>query len=316
MRTISLFLLLVILSLFIFSGQALAREEIFAISDPVGDDHGPGTYNYPRHSDFAPYHGLLDITQFSIERTEEYYYLVFSFEKLTNPWNKEYGFSHPLLELYIDNKEDGSGRSFQNAARVDFAEGFAWNKLLKISGEFVRLYYPEDEKEKQQLIDITGDIIYPDWEVTDYNIRTRENDIILQIAREEIGPLTGAKISILVGSFNPFGPGYFRELRAESAGWFIYDSSIGQEELNFAPRVMDVILPEEKEQQKVLAGFSRGVFAEVYPIEVDPGYEEGSYVQNLVSLIRLVVLPVLLLFIIITGFIFWKRPGQKKGQGS
>ena len=45
----------------------LPGTQVFSATDPVGDDNGPGTFQYPTASDFQP--GAFDLTGVSVNQT-------------------------------------------------------------------------------------------------------------------------------------------------------------------------------------------------------------------------------------------------------
>ena len=279
--------------------------EMFYIQNKTGSDYGSGNYQYPQYRDFEPYQNLLDITELKIEQLAEDYLFNFTFVKITNPWDKDYGFSHPLIEIYIDNQEGGSTTSFQQAARVNFDSRHPWNKLLKISGEFVRVYAHEDGSE--ELIDLSSMIGQSDWDLSaeDAKIWTEGHTIKLQIRQEILGSLQKASLYVLIGSFNPFGPGYYREIRSEPSSWFFYDLTLTEAEVEYAPRVIDIILPEGKDQKEVLGNFTNGKYAVVYPVKI--GEEEHP-----VAVDWYIYLLVFTLVIIILFYFFIKKNQGKQ----
>ena len=80
---------------------------IVDITDPSGDDKGPGTYTYPKDNIFIP--GVFDLTAFSVGSDGAN--LVFTFElkgPITNGWNSPAGYSVQTFDVYID-KDPGKG---------------------------------------------------------------------------------------------------------------------------------------------------------------------------------------------------------------
>ncbi|MFW6308688.1 MAG: glucodextranase DOMON-like domain-containing protein [bacterium] len=300
-------LIIIIITFFcVLPVEASDREEIIFLEDKKGDDYGPGTYEYPRNSDFAPYQGLLDLIQFKLEKTNKDYFFTFTFGEIRNSWDKESGFTHPLIEIYIDNQEGGSTRSFHDAARVKFTSDHPWNKLLKISGEFVRLYTPEDEG-KEEDISSTEDIRYTRWDLKDHSLWVENNDIILQLSREKLGNIKEEHLYILVGSFDPFGPGYYRDILPGESSWSISASDYSQDELKNAPRVMDTIIPGEKNQKEILGNFNEQNQAVVFPIQIVEEEETEGMEEEKTSY-QLLVLPLLIIFMVIGGFYYFKGP--------
>ncbi|MBT8198873.1 MAG: glycoside hydrolase [Acidimicrobiia bacterium] len=80
---------------------------VLGIDDPIGDDHGPGSYTYPTDAVFTE--GSYDLKSFEIGVEENE--LVISFEVnrgVRNPWDSPTGLSIQTFDVYID-KDPGAG---------------------------------------------------------------------------------------------------------------------------------------------------------------------------------------------------------------
>jgi carbohydrate-binding DOMON domain-containing protein len=78
------------------------------VTDPTGDDTGPGTYTYPTDAVFQP--GNFDITNFQVAADDEN--IVFRFTMagpVDNPWDGANGLSLQTFDIYIDQDGDGQG---------------------------------------------------------------------------------------------------------------------------------------------------------------------------------------------------------------
>ena len=126
--TVGLFVQLVACS----SSGADASRMLFSMEDPPDDDYGPGTYIYPTHHAFSPHRGILDLRRFEVFDTHETVDFYFSFAMVTNPWHAPEGFSHQLIDLYIDCIERaGRDRPLRDGPRV----GFLRNQVGTTSSE-------------------------------------------------------------------------------------------------------------------------------------------------------------------------------------
>ncbi len=105
------------------------------ISDPVGDDHGPGAFTYPTDAVFIP--GSFDLQRFQVGTENNN--LVFTFETVApiqNPWSSPRGFSIQTFDVYIDTDPgNGTGSRLlipgRNAA---LEEGNGWEFGLTVEG--------------------------------------------------------------------------------------------------------------------------------------------------------------------------------------
>ena len=247
----SFILLTLIIFYLIFLPAAIKAEEhrvIFNHLDGIGDDYGPGSYDYPENFIFQNKGHLFDIKALTIFESAGEYLFRFSFSKLTDPWEAEFSFSLPLIEVYIDNQAGGSNQLFHEGANVSLKEDFNWNKFIKISGWWVRIYEPESQK--KNLLNINELSLVEPYSAEDLQLDKKENDIFLKIPKKEINLLNNSKIVVLVGSFDPFGYDYYRSLSNERRSWQIYsESNLDSAE---APRVLDILVPAGENQKGVL----------------------------------------------------------------
>ena len=270
---------------------------IYSTSDPAGDDYGPGTYEYPTQEVFKPYQGLFDITSFKIyEPDNNYYLLKIKMGKITNPWDKKHGFSFPLIELYLDTKEGGSTKPFRKGARVRFTDKHPWNKLIKISGEWIRVFTPSDNK--KEIIDLSSGVVKSDWDLKDYEVSVSENTISIKLRQEVLGPLLkNVYLYVLVGGYNPFGEGYYRDVKAKPSSWSFSDST--HSDLNNAPRVIDIMLPQDMKQKNILGDFKQD-YPVVYPLEVADDNILYELVRDYLVSVLLVLLLIYVLWHVFT----------------
>ena len=250
-RFLSLSLSFILGCLLLFSLVVEAEENSwsYTIRDAVGDDYGPGNYQYPENKIFAPYEGLFDIKKFSIKESGENYILEFEFVKITDPWQSNFGFSLPLIEIYIDNGEGGSTELIEKGANVKLDPDYPWNKMLKLSGWWLLLY--DNNIDTDEIVSIDGDVMQSKWQVEDSEVKRKDNLIRVKLPREEIGEMSNSHIQLLVGSFDPFGPGHFRESSDEPSNWKFYTPTL--ENPTKATRVIDTILPNNLNQEQILA---------------------------------------------------------------
>lgn len=252
-KKILIYIILFLLCLLILPVNLKAAEKqkvIFNHLDAVGDDYGPGNYRYPQDDIFQNKGYLFDLKSLTIFELDKQYRFRFSFSELTDPWGAKFKFSLPLIEVYIDNEKGGSGSLFHEGANVRFKENFKWNKFLKISGWWVRVFTPESKKDN--MLNINEFSFNNNFSMEDIQLKKEKNDILLSISKEKLKSLKNAKITVLVGSFDPFGFDHFRSLNREKHYWQIYTSSDGS--LKKLPRVMDILTPGAESQKNILKG--------------------------------------------------------------
>ncbi len=122
------------------------------ITDPKGDDDGPGTYVYPTDAVYKP--GSFDITEFKmVPKGDTVEFTVTLASKIDDPWDSQAwggnGFSVQMAFIHIDTDHlKGSGvRDGLPGTNVRFAEDEAWDKVVIISPQGpTRLYSEIDAK--------------------------------------------------------------------------------------------------------------------------------------------------------------------------
>lgn len=278
-------------------------DVLFSRIDPTGDDYGPGHYRYPQHPVFQNYDGLFDIIEFKVLELEKKYEFQFKFTKLVDVWNSRYGFSLPLIEIYIDNEKGGSTELLEKGANVRLNPEYPWNKLLTINGWWISLYSPDDREKDVVDFSVTGDDV--PWVIKNPEISVEENRIKLKIEKDKIGSLKNAYLYILVGGFDPFGYGHYREVRGEVNTWFF--STEGKANSEYAPRVIDLIVPPENSQTELLSDYE-----EDYP-QVEPVYtgDKKGFIKS-GYYIYLILLLLLSLIVYVFEKIIIKRSGVKE----
>jgi carbohydrate-binding DOMON domain-containing protein len=112
------------------------------ITDPEGDDHGPGEYTYPTDAVFAA--GCYDILNFQVGSDSENIVFKFTMQgPIENPWGSPNGLSVQTFDIYIDKDGDGQGGiSFLPGRNLALQEGYAWDYAITVEGWEPGIYIP------------------------------------------------------------------------------------------------------------------------------------------------------------------------------
>ncbi|NJF24564.1 glucodextranase DOMON-like domain-containing protein [Thermococcus sp. Bubb.Bath] len=207
-------------------------KEIAHISDPVGDDHGPGTYTYPTNPVFNQT-GLFDLTGVNISKANGVYIFSFHFKNLGgNPWNAPNGFSLQIIEAYLDFKKGGNTSAIKLAANgpgsnVQLDPNHPWNLAFRVFGWGKYLVLPN------------GTVL------DDLNVFTANNTINVIVPAKYIGDLNvnTTRIAVLVGSQDGYGVDQWRAVGVNASQWVIGGADPNAVIAGVAPRVMDLLVP-------------------------------------------------------------------------
>ncbi len=217
---------------------------ILDMKDPQGDDFGPGTYLYPTNSQFAPYQGLLDIERFKVLGREDQICLQITFGQITNPWKGSNGFSHQLIEIYIDHRPGGERHTFYPGARVVFSPRASWDTLIKVTGWGIYLFDCDDSVTQE-----------PDF-YSEGEAKVLEDQktiqIILPISEwTNLDDLQDGSYYLLVGGHDGFGPDHYRIVEQGISEWYFG----GGDGSGYNPNVIDMVVPDGRSQQKILGSY-------------------------------------------------------------
>ncbi|MFO7819441.1 MAG: glucodextranase DOMON-like domain-containing protein [Halanaerobacter sp.] len=240
MKSLKMFILVLLFSLLI-TPPALAKQEVlFEMKDARGDDYGTGTYIYPYHEQFSNHQGLFDLNYFKVIETDDKYIFHFKFNEITNPWQAPYGFSHQLIQVYIDNSAGGSNETFKQGANVKFEKQHPWDQLLKITGWNVQLFTVDDDREE-----------YSTLSSAEVNL---ENDKLIKVSipQQKLNDLSRAYYYVLIASLDGFHYDNYRQVTAEGGQWEFG----GGRDSDINPNVIDTLVPDGLDQKQLLRSFS------------------------------------------------------------
>ncbi|WP_017341809.1 glycoside hydrolase family 97 catalytic domain-containing protein [Halorubrum sp. T3] len=202
------------------------------LSDPAGDDDGPGEYVYPTDGAFQD--GAFDLRSFRVLETDEEYRFAFGVENLYRGFGGT--FSPQYFVVYLRDPDGDGGRTTELGD-------------LSVTAEF------DDPWQYRVSSDGFGGGTVVDDEGTGLGSVTRFADLesnvaVVSIPKTALGGTDIADWEVLpvVGSAN-FGA--FRDVQVEAGGFVFGGAKEGA--AGNAPRVIDMITPEGTSQAEALA---------------------------------------------------------------
>ncbi|HEX4062397.1 MAG TPA: glucodextranase DOMON-like domain-containing protein [Streptosporangiaceae bacterium] len=105
---------------------------VLNLTDPTGDDNGPGTYQYPTDSSFYP--GAFDLTGFKVISDGTTVYLQASLASLQAEFGETLGLQ--LLDVYVHvpGAASTSTQAAYASRNYTIAPGSAWSQLVEVQG--------------------------------------------------------------------------------------------------------------------------------------------------------------------------------------
>ena len=223
------------------------------VTDPTGDDTGPGTYTYPTDAVFQP--GNFDITNFQVGADDNN--IVFRFTlagPVDNPWDGMNGLSLQTFDIYIDQDGDGQGGvAFLPGRNLALAEGSAWDFAITAEGWESKIFAPGDEGATE----IAGP---GDFEViTDPG----QQKVTIRVPKSILGETPEAwRYAAVVMSQEGFpstGVLRVRDVGVAAEQWRIGGAPAGSTNHT---RVLDLVWPEAGQQEAWLSDFAPSTAAQ------------------------------------------------------
>ena len=118
---------------------ASAGDGSITLSDPAGDDNGPGAYKYPTDPVYTK--GSFDLRKLEItDKGDKVEFKVTVGARVEDPWNSKdwdgNGFSLQFPQIYIDT-DHAAGKGFTDAlpglGSLKWADDEAWDKVVLLS---------------------------------------------------------------------------------------------------------------------------------------------------------------------------------------
>ena len=136
---------------FPFGGPGLVQildigeaKSILTVTDPEGDDFGPGSYTYPSDAIFASQ--VFDVKSFEVAYDATSLILTFSlFGQIDNGWGSPNGFSVQTFDVYIDNDpgEATGARMLLPGRNAALAAENGWDYAIWVEGWTPQVVIPD-----------------------------------------------------------------------------------------------------------------------------------------------------------------------------
>ena len=216
-----------------------------SISDPEGDDNGPGTYTYPTADAISE--DCYDVTQVDIESTTQYWnFTVHIAGPVENPWGGEDGFSVQAIHAYIQDPNAGEDVSTSGTPRTGLVSSFQEGYHYRVA--------VHGESGPKVVETATGDTLAEDIPAS----ADQENGTIsfsVPKTHFQTENLRDMKMTMMMLPTDGFGTGGIRQsFGQEAAQWAFGGAKADTSET--APRIVDLIGPEDVVKQEETLSYS------------------------------------------------------------
>ena len=218
-------------------------EIVFSAEDPLGDDHGPGSYAYPTDAVFSP--GSYDLSSFSVGTSGEE--IVFDFtvaSPITNPWDSPVGLSIQTFDVYVDVDPGAAtgARSMIDGRNAALSSDDGWERALTVEGWESALFVASSEDDVSETQPTMKILVFGD-----------KGRVVVRMARElfpEGDPGEWA-YGVAVMSQEGFPSSGVRRIRDVTGAAQQWRVGGGDGSLN-GTRIIDLLWPIEGEQEAML----------------------------------------------------------------
>jgi glucan 1,4-alpha-glucosidase len=111
-------------------GDIVGGATVLDVTDPAGDDNGPGTYQYPTSPDFVA--GSFDITRFQVITLGSTVYLRTTLRTLVPTFGNVMGAQ--LLDIYVHTPSGTPTSTAAAAPSRNYTIGDPWSQRLEVQG--------------------------------------------------------------------------------------------------------------------------------------------------------------------------------------
>lgn len=264
-----------------------ADKLLFRLTDPVGDDHGPGSYVYPTNPVFKP--GSFDLTGFEVYDSgtdvmfKVYFKNLFMVPpdlQISNDKNLKDLFKTNLflqnIDIYIDkdHKYDSGNTSAIPGRNVKVSPESAWEQAIFISPQ----PFLARAEMKRIAREIADNVIVP------ANYEVKENYVQFKIPKKLIGQpgerwgylvlLTGAEwetSELSLSGWMKYGPSYEEPVLNRIVDQYPDEWEFGGgDQSGAAPNIIDMFVASGESQEKMLGSYDpktkkRATLFAVYP---------------------------------------------------
>jgi len=223
---------------------------VLEVTDPQGDDHGPGTYTYPTDGVFSA--GNFDIDKFTVATDAKNVIFTFKFYgPVLNPWGSGSNLSLQTMDVYID-KDPGKGtgnRLLLPGRNAALSSSYGWDYVVWAEGWQPGIYAPDPSSGEPKQVNISFKVI----------VDPAKQSVTLRVPKEAFGdgnPAEWAYTAVVLSQegYPSTGVWRVRDVQAATAQWKIGG---GPDDVNHT-RIMDVAWPADGEgtQEEFLSSYT------------------------------------------------------------
>ena len=248
---------------------------LLEMDDASGDGHGDGTITLPMASDFAGGMDLFDIRGVKIEQSDWNARFTFEMGEISNYWSLSNGFSHQIIQIYVDKGDSETGRTdMLPGANAEIHPDWAWEVVISGTGEPGAVYSVQSDTGATSArgVEVEGD--------------KDTNTIVYTVSKDVIGTdVASYRYVIVSGSQDGFGTGKWRDVDETAKTWTLGGGSDAStnDGIEYDPNVLDIVRNDDQ-QETILADYdvAGGVYAQLTGFEM-PEISQQIYAASVLT---------------------------------
>ncbi|RJU88909.1 MAG: hypothetical protein DWC02_00940 [Candidatus Poseidoniales archaeon] len=248
---------------------------LLEMNDDSDDGNGDGTITLPTASDFAGGMSLFDIQGVKIEQSDWNARFTFEMGEITNYWSLSNGFSHQIIQIYVDKGDTENGRTdMLPGANAEIHSDWAWEVVISGTGEPGAVFSVQSDTGSTSArgLDVEGD--------------KDTNTIVFTVSKDVIGSdVASYRYIVVSGSQDGFGTGKWRDVDETAKTWTLGGGSDPSSEdgLDYDPNILDIVRTDD-EQTNILSGYDveNQIYAQLTGFEI-PEISQQIYGANVLT---------------------------------
>ena len=218
------------------------------LDDETGDADRDGAITAPLASDFAADGNLWDIQNVKIHQSSWNARFELQVEDITNIWSMSNGFSHQIVQIYVDQGPTSYGRTeMLEGANAVVHDDWAWEVAISATGEpgAVKAVIAETGETLARGIEVSAD---SDSEV-----------ISITVNKDVLGSdVADYRYVIVLGSQDGFGPGKWRDVDDQAGTWRLGGGAdpSSVDGIDYDPNILDMLTEDGVSQNAMLSDYS------------------------------------------------------------
>jgi carbohydrate-binding DOMON domain-containing protein len=227
-------------------------QTLISVTDPTGDDKGPGYYGYPSNEVFQP--GVFDITGFEVaDNGSTLLFKVYVKNLGDNPWGGPNGWCLQFVQIYVRTTQTGGfARMDTMGLNIALRSDYAWHFALMLAPGWEDKPVPVGQR--SGLYYANGTIVTQDGVFKSYAIPD-ENAIVGEVSKSilpDVDNVANWRIVVALAGYDGYGPMRVRTASVDQAEWNFYGTANATQDqvmkianaisAGIEPRVIDLLV--------------------------------------------------------------------------